>query len=146
MNAPGAVPYVVNRGLPGWWLPVGRIRRSDWWLRYFLVIVLLGLLAGVLDGNFFPDSLMFDPDPQRDHGLDLLIPLPEAAGPVTGVTSLALLVPNIAALVTRLHDRDHSAWWLLWALVPGIGAVVLFVTIALLGTQPWGNRFGPPPT
>jgi uncharacterized membrane protein YhaH (DUF805 family) len=147
MSALGAGPSVRNRGLAGWWLPTGRIRRSDWWLWYFLVIVLLGLLASLLDGHFFPDSLMFepDPDPEPERTLHLLVPLPETVGPVTGVTGVVLLVPNVAALATRLHDRDHSAWWLLWAVVPGIGALVLFVTIALLGTDPRPNRFGPPP-
>jgi uncharacterized membrane protein YhaH (DUF805 family) len=124
-------------------VPTGRIRRSDWWLRYFLVFVLLGILATLLDGYFFPDNVMFAPDPAP--GFDLLVPLPDAVGPATGVTAVVLFVPNVAALVARLHDRDHSAWWLLWGVVPGIGAVVLFVTIALLGTDPRRNRFGPPP-
>jgi uncharacterized membrane protein YhaH (DUF805 family) len=143
MSAPATWPSRTDRGLLGWWLPTGRIRRSDWWLRYFLVFVLVGILATVLDGYFFPDNLMFEPDPDRHF--DLLVPLPEAVGPVTAVTGLVLFAPNVAALVTRLHDRDHSAWWLLWALVPGIGTLVLFVTIALLGTDPRPNRYGPPP-
>jgi len=126
-------------------VPTGRIRRRDWWLRYFLVFVLLGVLATMLDGYFFPDNLMFDWDRGPDRGFDLLMPLPEAVGPVTGVTGVVLFVSNVAALVARLHDRDHSAWWLLWGLLPGIGTVVLFVTIALLGTDPRPNRFGLPP-
>ena len=129
-----SAPTRTLPGLLGWWVPTGRIRRRDWWLRYFLVFVLLGLLATVLDSYFFPDNLMFDPDPDPDF--DLLLPLPDAIGPVTGVTAIVLFVPNVAALVARLHDRDHSAWWLLRGLVPGIGQVVLFVTIALLGTDP----------
>jgi uncharacterized membrane protein YhaH (DUF805 family) len=137
--------FRANRGLLGWWVPTGRIRRSDWWLRYLLVFVLLGLVATALDGYFFPGNLMFDPVPDPDRGFDLLVPLPDAVGPVTAVTGVALFVPNVLALVTRLHDRNHSGWWLLWGLVPGLGAVVLFVTIALLGSDPGPNRFGPPP-
>jgi uncharacterized membrane protein YhaH (DUF805 family) len=48
-------------------------------------------------------------------------------------------------MVTRLHDRDHSAWWLLWSLLPWIGWLILVVTICFLGTQPQTNRYGPPP-
>jgi uncharacterized membrane protein YhaH (DUF805 family) len=143
MSAPVTSKFRANRGLFGWWVPTGRIRRSDWWLRYFLVFVLLGIVATVLDGYFFPDNPMFEPDP--DPGFDLLVPLPDAVGPVTAVTGLVLFVPNVTALVARLHDRDHSPWWLLWAFVPGIGTVVLFVTIALLGTDPRPNRYGLPP-
>ena len=151
MHAPATAPYRTHSGLLGWWLPTGRIRRSDWWVRYFLVFVLLGIVATVLDGYFFPDNLMFEPQPQPqpdpDPGLnfDLLVPLPEAVGPVTAITGLVLIVPNVTALVARLHDRDHSAWWLLWAFFPGLGTVILFVTVALLGTDPRPNRYGPPP-
>ena len=42
------------------------------------------------------------------------------------------------------HDRDHSAWWLLWFLPPGLGWLVVFVTVALLGSRPHPNRYGPP--
>lgn len=114
------------RGLAGWWLPTGRIRRRDWWVRYFLVFVLFGVVATWLDVRYYPDSLFMD----STYNFDLLAPLPDTGGPVTGLTAFLLAVPNVAALVTRLHDRDHSAWWLLWILLPGIGAVVLFVTRA----------------
>jgi uncharacterized membrane protein YhaH (DUF805 family) len=143
MNAPATSAFRANRGVLGWWVPTGRIRRRDWWVRYFLVFVVLGTVATVLDGWFFPDNLMFDPDP--DPGFDLLVPLPDAVGPVTAITGLVLFVPNVAALVARLHDRDHAAWWLLWAFVPGLGTVILFVTVGLLGTEPRPDRFGPPP-
>jgi hypothetical protein len=46
---------------------------------------------------------------------------------------------------TRLHDRDHSAWWLPWSLLPVLGWVVLAVTLCLLGSRPAANRYGPPP-
>lgn len=143
MSATATSRFRANRGLVGWWVPTGRIRRSDWWLRYFLVFVLLGIVATVLDGWLFPDNLMVERDPEP--GVSLLVLLPDAVGPMTAITGIALFVPNVLALVARLHDRDHSAWWLLWFLVPGLGEVVLFVTVALLGTDPRPNRFGPPP-
>ena len=54
-------------------------------------------------------------------------------------------MPYVAAVVTRLHDRDHSAWWLLWLLLGPLGVLVLFVTCGLLGTRPQANTYGPPP-
>jgi uncharacterized protein DUF805 len=74
---------------------------------------------------------------------DLLWFLPERGGPVLGVTAAAL--PYVAATVTRLHDREHSAWWLLWLLLGPVGVIVLVVTVGLLGSQPHANRYGPPP-
>ena len=129
-------------GLGAWLVPTGRIRRRDWWLRYVLVIALVGVVAVWIDQQWFPDS---HPRLERGDGFDVLWPFPDEGGPVTAICALVLLVPNIAAMVTRLHDRDHSAWWLLWNLVPGLGWLVLVVTVGLLGTQPHPNRYGPPP-
>jgi len=57
------------------------------------------------------------------------------------VATLALLLPNLAVLVRRLHDSGRSGWWILIALVPLIGAIVLLV-FTLQGSYPpnqWGN-------
>jgi len=35
----------------------------------------------------------------------------------------------------RLHDRGRSAWWLLLAAIPVLGALALIVECALLGTR-----------
>jgi uncharacterized membrane protein YhaH (DUF805 family) len=129
-------------GVGAWLVPTGRIRRSDWWLRYVLVIAVIGAVAVWIDRQWFPDAF---PRLERGDGFDVLWPFPDEGGPVTAICALVLLVPNIAAMVTRLHDRDHSAWWLLWHLVPGLGWLVLVVTVGLLGTQPHPNQYGPPP-
>ena len=123
-------------------MPTGRIRRRDWWLRYVLVIAVVGAMAAWADASWFPES---DVRLERGDGFDLLWPMPESGGPLTATVALVLLVPNIAAMVTRLHDRDHSAGWLLWNLLPGIGWLVLFVTVGLLGTDRRPNQYGPPP-
>ncbi|GAA4738338.1 DUF805 domain-containing protein [Modestobacter marinus] len=133
-------------GLLGWYLPTGRIRRSEWWLRYVLLIALLGLMASVIDAQWFPDSYpRFEDREGVVDVADVLWFFPDQGGPVTALVALALIVPNIAATVTRLHDRDHSAWWLLWSLLPGIGWLVLVITCGFLGTRPHPNRYGPPP-
>jgi uncharacterized membrane protein YhaH (DUF805 family) len=133
-------------GLLSWYVPTGRIRRSDWWVRYVLLIALLGLIASVVDAQWFPDSYpRFEDRPGSADLADVLWFFPDQGGPVTAIVALALTVPNIAAMVTRLHDRDHSAWWLLWGLLPGIGWLVLMVTCGFLGTRPYPNRYGPPP-
>jgi uncharacterized membrane protein YhaH (DUF805 family) len=127
-----------------WYVSRGRIRRRQWWA-YLLVFLVLGLVASWLDRTWFPHAVLgVHPD---DDARPLLWPwfFPLHGGPATGVIGLALLVPQVSGMVTRLHDRDHSAWWLLWSLLPGIGWVVLVVTICFLGTQPRTNRYGPPP-
>jgi uncharacterized membrane protein YhaH (DUF805 family) len=118
------------------------MRRRDGWLRYVLVIAGVGPITGWIDGAWFPDSSVRY---ERGGSPYVLGPYPESGGPVTSVAALALLVPNVAAIVTRLHDRAHSAWWLLWNLVPGLGWLVLAITVELLGSDQRRNSYGPPP-
>ncbi len=66
-------------------------------------------------------------------------------GPVSTLISLFSLVPSISSSVARLHDRGHSAWWLLWWLLPIVGWFVLLVQNAFLAGHPVPNRYGPPP-
>ncbi len=58
---------------------------------------------------------------------------------VSGLFSLATLVPSIAVTARRLHDTDRSGWWQLIGLVPVIGWIVLIIWCAQEGKQP--NRF-----
>jgi len=45
--------------------------------------------------------------------------------------SLGVLVPGIAVVVRRLHDRGRSGWWFLVGLLPITGSVILFVWMCL---------------
>jgi uncharacterized membrane protein YhaH (DUF805 family) len=59
------------------------------------------------------------------------------------LTALAVIVPNLAVTVRRLHDTGHSAWWLLISIVPLVGPIVLLV-ITVRGSEgpnKWG--YGP---
>jgi uncharacterized membrane protein YhaH (DUF805 family) len=65
-------------------------------------------------------------------------------GPVYGLYALATLIPGLALGVRRLHDVDRSGWWLLLAIIPLIGALVLFVWAVSEGTR-GSNQFGDDP-
>ena len=67
-----------------------------------------------------------------------------SAGPIGIVWSLANLLPGIAIGVRRLHDLDKSGWWVLIALIPLIGAIILIVWYCSKGTT-GDNRFGADP-
>jgi uncharacterized membrane protein YhaH (DUF805 family) len=60
------------------------------------------------------------------------------------VYSLAVAVPTLAVTVRRLHDTAHSAWWLVFGLVPIVGQVVLLVFLVSRGDD-GANRFGQDP-
>lgn len=58
--------------------------------------------------------------------------------------TLAVLLPSLAVLVRRLHDTNRSGWWLLIALIPVIGGIVLIVFAAQNG-HPGANQYGETP-
>jgi uncharacterized membrane protein YhaH (DUF805 family) len=103
----------------------GRARRSEYW--YFTLFALLASLAlGVVDG--FAGT---------DEGMG-------GQGLLSGLATLALLLPSLAVTVRRLHDTDRSGWWILIYLVPLVGLVVMLVFLCT-DSQPGANRFGPNP-
>lgn len=52
---------------------------------------------------------------------------------VSGLFSLAFLVPAIAVATRRLHDTNRSGWWQLIGFVPLVGIIVLIVFLAQEG-------------
>lgn len=102
----------------------GRSRRAEyWWFTLFVVIV--SVVLTLIDSALFGGEM---------GGLGIL----------SGIFSLATIVPSLAVGVRRLHDTDRSGWWILIGLIPLIGAIVLLVFYVQDGT-PGTNKFGPSP-
>lgn len=103
----------------------GRARRKEYWF-FVLFNIIIGIVLALVDmqtGTLNPDT---------------------GVGFLSGIYSLAVLMPTIAVAIRRLHDTDRSGWWLLIVLVPIIGGLVLLVFFVLDGT-PGSNQFGPNP-
>ena len=105
----------------------GRARRMEYW--YFVLFNFLISFA-----LFYVDSL--SGFMQQRYGIMI--------GPLSGLYSLAVLIPYLAVLVRRLHDTGRSAWWLLIYLLPFIGALVIFI-FTLLDSEAGSNEYGPNP-
>lgn len=117
-----------------WFVCRGRISRQTWWLRYTVTILGLAVLAALADASLgYP---MFTVAPQ---GV-----VEYLGGPVSTAISLLTIVPSISSTVARLHDRGHSAWWLLWFLLPLVGVIVLLVQNGFLRGDGGPNKYGPP--
>lgn len=108
----------------------GRARRSEYWLFYLFTFV-LSLVLG-----FVGNMVMGAPDPSN--------PMAGGGFILQMIATVALLIPSLAVGVRRLHDTDRSGWWLLIALVPLVGAIVLIIFFVLDGT-PGANKFGADP-
>ena len=124
--------------LAQWYVSRGRIDRSTWWLRYTLPLVLLSLLATVTDLAFGYTEWA------EVASTDASFLSAYDTGPFVTVVGFLTLVPSISSTVTRLHDRGLSAWWLMVALVPIVGVIVLLVMAGFLRGDGGPNRYGPP--
>lgn len=102
----------------------GRARRKEYWMYSLFTLVAL-LLAMLLDGLL---------GLRGESGVGALYTL----------YALATLLPGLAVSVRRLHDIGRSGWWMLIALVPIIGAIVLIVFAVSEGTR-GDNAYGPDP-
>ena len=83
----------------------GRASRSEYWF-----FVLFGMLINA--GASVIDVAIFGPG--------------ETVQPLSTLSSLALLLPQLAASVRRLHDIDRTGWWVFGGMIAG----VLFAAIA----------------
>ena len=103
----------------------GRARRKEYWY-FFLFNIIISIVLAVIDG--VTGSL----SPEAGMGL------------LGTIYTLAVLVPGIAVSVRRLHDTERSGWWLLIALIPLIGAIVLLVFM-VQDSKPGQNQYGANP-
>jgi uncharacterized membrane protein YhaH (DUF805 family) len=103
----------------------GRARRKEYWMFFLFYLVTL-IIAMVLDKVLGLASATY------------------GVGPIYGLYALAMILPSLAVGVRRLHDIDKSGWWMLIALVPFIGGLVLLVFSLMEGTS-GSNRFGSDP-
>jgi uncharacterized membrane protein YhaH (DUF805 family) len=80
----------------------GRATRSEYWF-FILFCLLAGVAAAILDALMDPGGRI---------------------QPISGIVSLALLIPQMAVLVRRLHDTDHSGWW--------VGGLYLYLVLGMI--------------
>jgi len=98
----------------------GRARRTEYWM-FMLFNILISIALSIVE-----------------VAADMKLPI------LSGLYSLAVLIPALAVAVRRLHDTGRSGWWLLLAFVPILGGLVLLV-FAVLDSQPDANEYGPNP-
>jgi len=106
----------------------GRARRSEFWW-FFLWTILVAIVASIIDH-------VVDPPPAG---------VPYSVGIVYGLFMLINLLPGLAVEIRRLHDTNHSGWWLFICLVPILGFLLLLYWFIIGGTS-GDNKYGPDPT
>ena len=101
----------------------GRATRAEYWW-FYLFALLLGLVTYVIDHS--------------------ALGYPKGGwGPTRAILTLALFLPQMAAMTRRMHDTNRSGWNWLWCLTV-IGIIPFFVWMISRGDQ-LENKYGPVP-
>src|SRR5438132_11931577 len=90
----------------------GRARRKEYWF-FVLFNIIISVVLRVCDvfmGTYSAAA---------------------SIGILTGIYTLAVLIPGIAVSVSRLHDTGRSGWWWLIVQVPQLGRIVMLNCILL---------------
>lgn len=104
----------------------GRARRKEYWCFGILnALILIGLL--VIAKTAIRDDV---------HPIFFLL--------LFLAYCLAALIPSFAVSVRRLHDIDLSGWFVLFAFVPLLGAIILFI-LHVIDSNRGVNSYGPNP-
>lgn len=110
----------------------GRSRRMEFWMWVLFATTITCVLAII--GVMGAESRLFS----SEEELMLYFAC------TLGIFSLAIVIPNLALVVRRLHDTDRSGWNILWGLVPAVGGLIMLYFYVSEGTR-GPNRFGPDP-
>jgi len=103
----------------------GRARRKEYWM-FALVNLGVTLALGLVLG-----------------GIATLLNAPWIIFLIY-IYSLAIMIPQLAVGVRRLHDQGKSGWMLLVGLIPLIGGIWLIIMMATEGDR-GSNEYGPDP-
>jgi len=94
----------------------GRARRKEYWM-FFLFNLIIGIIITAIE-----------------------ITIGITNGLAGGIYGLALLLPGIGVTIRRLHDTEHSGWWILIMFVPLVGLYLLYLLIK--DSDPEENQYG----
>lgn len=96
----------------------GRAGRKEYWM-FVLFHIIISILLSILDR-----ALGTEFGPNRN-------------GIFSSLYSIAVLLPNLAVTIRRMHDTNHRGWWILFP-------IVNFVFL-LTDSTPGDNKYGPNP-
>src|SRR5262245_49885214 len=114
----------------------GRIGRQVWWLTILAVTIIVALVTSIIGAIARSlDMVVLDAETNQ---LEPTGPL----GIFLAVISLVNLWIIYALGAKRLHDRDHTGWWLIaphLGLVVGIALGAMALSLPEGGREPWNT-------
>lgn len=97
----------------------GRTRRRNFWIASLISYIIILILSFGAEQSLAADVLI-------------------------KIYSVAFIVPEIAMIIRRLHDSNHSGGFFFFIFIPVIGWIILLIYLILDGTS-GENRFGQDP-
>ena len=121
----------------------GRSRRMEYWMFALLNVIVMTVIVTLLFAGGISLSALESGAAPEAPGVLFWV-----GGLLMGLWVLAIIVPSVAVVVRRFHDRDMSGWWYLGfivlSMIPVVGfiaSIAMLVIFCLPGT-PGANRFG----
>lgn len=102
----------------------GRATRTQYWM-FFLIHLVVSVLLTLVDYFVLGSGL--------ENGTGLL----------GGIYGLVAFIPGLAIAVRRLHDTGRTGFWILIALIPLLGFLLL-ILFFIQGSKPNANNWGDP--
>jgi len=104
----------------------GRSRRKEYWMFTLFQILICFVL-------YIPALLLME----NNRAIAVFLAM------VYCLYSLAAFIPGLAVSVRRLHDTGKSGWFLLLAIIPLVGLIIL--VFMCLDSEPGSNAWGSNP-
>ncbi len=117
----------------------GRASRGEyWWVALFngILVVVFYAIFGIIVATTAGTSSSTGSTPQLGAGY-------YALSSISGLYSLATIVPSLALAWRRLHDTGRSGLNYLFVLIPLVGPIIMIVFFASQ-TTPNAEQYGPP--
>ena len=117
--------------------PLPAARRSEYWYFYLFNILLVLVLSTLSIALFLIEG-------GSGGNMQASVAVSGIINIALGIYGLASFVPSLALGCRRLHDIGKPGSYMLFALVPVVGGILLLVW-ALQDSEPGDNQYGPNP-
>ena len=113
----------------------GRLNRAKFWLVHVVMWIVVAIVFGVIYGGAMSAA---DPAAAMQQ-------VGTGASIVMAVVYVLITWIGLAVAAKRWHDRNKSAWWILIAFVPVVGALWYLIECGFLRGTVGPNTYGPDP-
>ena len=107
----------------------GRSNRPEYWFFSLYATIIMGVLMGIDNLIGFTFWNWLDPFGSPNTGI------------LGAIFLLGTLPASLAVTARRLHDRGHSAWWILGLFIPGLNFIVLYWLVRAAKDTPEAKKY-----